>query len=126
MRVPFEKILRRLEDIPGNIARIERFTKGMDFAGFLADERAVYASLHALPIVSEAARRLGAEAEALVPSQPWADIRAIGNILRHEYDGIDPDIVWRIIDSGDLASLKEAVGAAVTKLQSSPTDPHDR
>ena len=52
-----------------------------------------------------------------MPGQPWVDIRGIGNVLRHEYDGVDPDTVWRIIASGDLAALKEAVGAAVAKLR---------
>ena len=119
--MPFEKPLRRLEDILSHIARIEQFTAGMDFEAFLANEQAVYASLHALLIVSEAARRLGAEAAVLVPGQPWADIRALGNVLRHEYDGIDPGIVWRIIASGDLASLKEATGEAVERLRSTHT-----
>ena len=64
--MPSEKPLRRLEDILANIARIERFTAGMDQAAFGADDRAVYASLHALLIISEAARKLGAEASRLV------------------------------------------------------------
>src|SRR5258708_33692299 len=86
-RLPSDKPLGRLEDILDNIARIEQFTAGMDFADFEANEMALYASLHALLIVSEAARKLGDEAATLVPGQPWGDIRAIGNVLRHEYDG---------------------------------------
>ena len=89
----------------------------MDQAAFGADERAVYASLHALLIISEAARKLGAEASRLVPGQPWAGIGSIGNILRHEYDGVDPDIVWRVIRNGDLTPLKTAVGAALDRLR---------
>jgi uncharacterized protein with HEPN domain len=89
----------------------------MEFDGFAANSQAVYASLHALLIISEAARKLGAEAETLVPSQPWPEIRGIGNVLRHEYDGVDPSTVWRIIDSGDLASLKHAVCEAVKSLR---------
>ena len=115
--MPSEKPLHRLEDILENIARIEQFTAGVNFDDFAANDQAVYASLYALLIVSEAAKKLGATAETLVPGQPWADIRSIGNVLRHEYDGIDPDTVWRIIDSGDLASLKQAVGTAVARLR---------
>jgi uncharacterized protein with HEPN domain len=89
----------------------------MEFDVFAANNQAIYASFYALLIVSEAARKLGAEAEILVPSQPWPENRAIGNVLRHEYDGVDPSTVWRIIDSGDLASLKEAVGDAVKRLR---------
>jgi len=89
----------------------------MEFEGFVANIQAVYASLHALLIISEAAKKLGAAAENLIPSQPWPDIRGIGNVLRHEYDGVDPRTVWRIIASGDLASLKEAVSTAVARLR---------
>jgi uncharacterized protein with HEPN domain len=115
--LPSEKPLRRLEDILENIARIEQFTAGMQFEAFAANIQAVYASLHALLIISEAARKLGVVAEDLVPSQPWSEIRGIGNVLRHEYDGVDPDTVWRIIASGDLAALKDAVVAAVVRLR---------
>jgi uncharacterized protein with HEPN domain len=119
--LPSEKPLRRLEDVLDNIALIERFTSGMAFDEFAANDQAVYASLHALLIISEAARKLGAAAENLVPSQPWRDIRSLGNVLRHEYDGVDPGTVWRLIASGDLASLKGAVGAAVARLRAGQT-----
>jgi uncharacterized protein with HEPN domain len=115
--VPSEKPLLRLEDILENIDRIERFTAGMDFDAFAANEQSRFASLYALLILSEAARKLGDEASALVPGQPWANIRSIGNVLRHEYDGVDPETVWRVIRSGDLAALKDAVGAAVARLR---------
>ena len=114
--MPSDKPRRRLRDILDNIARIERFTAGLDFPAFEADEQALFASLHALLILSEAARKLGAEAETLMPDQPWADIRALGNVLRHEYDGVDPRIIWRVIDSGDLASLRHAVATALTRI----------
>jgi uncharacterized protein with HEPN domain len=48
---------------------------------------------------------------------PRHRLRGIGNVLRHEYDGVDPSTVWRIIDSGDLASLKHAVCEAVKSLR---------
>ncbi len=87
----------------------------MDAAAFAANEQSLYASLHALLIISEAARKLGDEASEIVPGQPWADIRSIGNVLRHEYDGVDPAVVWRIIRGGDLVALKQAVTEALDK-----------
>lgn len=118
--MPSEKPLGRLEDILDNIVRIERFTAGLDFAAFAANEQAFYATLHALLIVSEAARKLGDQANALVPGQPWANIRSVGNVLRHEYDGVDPETIWRVIRSGDLASLKQAVGEALARIRKTP------
>jgi len=111
--LPSEKPLRRLRDILDNVARIERFTADMDFDAFQANEQAVFASLHALLIISEAARKLGDQAEVLVPGQPWAGIRSLGNVLRHEYDRVNPEVVWRVIRNGDLAALKRAVSEAL-------------
>ena len=88
----------------------------MTYETFAANRQAVYASLHALLIISEAATKLGDEAETLVPGQPWQSIRSIGNVLRHEYGGVDPSTVWRIIASGDLNALELAVSAALVRL----------
>ncbi len=92
----------------------------MDLATFVAQGPVVYAVQYALLIVSEAARRLGPNAERLAPDQPWADIRSIGNVLRHQYDEIDPEVIWSILQR-DLASLKEAAQRAVLAL--SANDP---
>lgn len=91
-----------------NVARIERFTAGFDEATFAADEKAMFAVFHALLIISEAARRLGSEAETLAPEQPWQAIRAFGNVLRHQYDEVDPGATWRIVRD-DLPSLKRSI-----------------
>jgi len=69
--LPSEKQLQQFQDILENIARIERFTAGLDADSLARNEQAFYAVLHALLIISEAARRLGSEAEALVPDQTW-------------------------------------------------------
>jgi len=114
--LPSNKIAARLHDILMNIARIERFVAGMDRAAFENDEKAIFASLHALLIISEAARKLGTEADMLMPEQPWAGIRGIGNVLRHDYDGVDPAIVWRVLATGDLESLRQSVERALGGL----------
>jgi uncharacterized protein with HEPN domain len=115
--LPSDKRTRWFEDILDNVARIERFTVGMDFQAFLTDEQATFAVLHALLIISEAARRLGADADALAPDQPWRAIRGLGNILRHEYGGVDPNAIWRIV-ADDLPLLKRAVEGALAELRS--------
>ena len=120
-----DKQTRWLGDVLDNIERIERFTLGLDFAAFVADERATFAVLHALLIISEAARRLGAEAETLVPGQPWRAIRGLGNVLRHEYGGVDRNAIWRIV-AEDLSALKQAVAQTLAASRSSDgTRPND-
>ena len=119
--MPSEKRLQQFEDILDNIERIERFTAGLDADGLAQNEQAFYAVLHALLIISEAARRLGSEAERLAPDQPWQSIRALGNVLRHAYDGVDPTVIWKIVDD-DLDGLKRAMEQALASLQHGEED----
>jgi uncharacterized protein with HEPN domain len=51
---------------------------------------------------------LQGDAEELAPEQPWQAIRSLGNVLRHAYDGVDPNVIWRIVRN-DLRSLKQSV-----------------
>lgn len=114
--MPSDKRIRYFEDILDNIARIERFTIGLDFEAFTANEQVTFAVFHALLIISEAARRLGADAETLAPGQPWRAIRSLGNVLRHEYEVVDAHVIWRIITT-DLPALKQAAERALVSLR---------
>jgi uncharacterized protein with HEPN domain len=46
-----------------------------------------------LLLISEAAVRLGEQADILCPGLPWRDIRGISNWLRHQYDDVDPQTI---------------------------------
>ena len=115
-----ERQIRRFADILDNIARIERFTAGMDAQAFMNSEQVTFAVLHALLILSEAARHLGKDAEIQVPEQPWQAIRSLGNVLRHEYEGVDLDAIWRIV-ADDLPKLRVSVERALADLRSDET-----
>ncbi len=110
---------RLFADIADAITTIEEFTAGMDFEEFRSNPMAVAAVERKLQIVSEAATRLGDEAEKRIPDQPWRDIRGIGNQLRHAYERIDLQAIWAAV-TGDLPPLKVAV---LRELASPPTDP---
>lgn len=69
--------------------------------------------------LSAAAIRLGLTADALCPGIPWREIRGIGNHLRHGYDKIDLEQLWRTIKE-DLPILSEAVSAALSEGREVP------
>jgi uncharacterized protein with HEPN domain len=73
-------------DILENIARIEGYVVGLDHGTFGTDALRRDAVERCLERICEASVRLGDAASALVPNQPWADIRGMGNRLRHAYD----------------------------------------
>jgi uncharacterized protein with HEPN domain len=32
---------------------------------------------------------------------PWRNVRDIGNLLRHEYENVDAEVVWETVASGN-------------------------
>lgn len=47
--------------------------------------------------MSEAAVKLGSLAAEILPGHDWLGMRNLGNILRHDYDGVSKDVVWEIV-----------------------------
>jgi uncharacterized protein with HEPN domain len=61
-----------------------------------------------LEIIGEAAGKLGGEYHAAHPEVPWRQMISACNILIHNYDGVDPEIVWGIVER-DVPHLLVAV-----------------
>ena len=125
--MPFRDFSRAFRDIANAISLIEEFTSGMDSDGFREDPRTIAAVERKLLVISEAAIRLGQEAELRCPGPPWGEIRGIGNWLRHQYDAVELPVVWKTVRD-DLPPLKAAVLRTLaspsedsTSLDSSPT-----
>ncbi len=106
--MPFREPSLSLRDISEAIDMIEQFTPGMGFEAFREDPKTVAAVERKLLIISEAAVRLGEHAVVLCPGPPWGKIRGMGNWLRHQYDRIDIETVWRTVVE-ELPPLKAAV-----------------
>jgi uncharacterized protein with HEPN domain len=110
--LPFRDPILSLRDILEGIQLIEEFTAGMDLKSFGDDARTVAAVERKLQKISEAATRLGQDAEKLCPAQPWRNIRGMGNWLRHQYDKVDVEMVWNTVQN-DLPRLRESVEQAL-------------
>jgi uncharacterized protein with HEPN domain len=87
----------------------------MDFEDFRQDAKTVAAVERKLQLIREAAIRLGEDAERLCPGQPWRKIRGLGNWLRHQYDRIDLETIWRTVGD-DLPPLQLAVESAIARV----------
>jgi uncharacterized protein with HEPN domain len=105
-----------LADILENIEYIEGYVADMDRDAFERDRRTRDAVERCLERICEAAFRLARAAAILMPDQPWADIRGMGNRFRHGYDRIDLDIVWNTVRNR-LPSLKADAQRALERLQ---------
>ncbi|MGA3041463.1 MAG: HepT-like ribonuclease domain-containing protein [Bryobacteraceae bacterium] len=113
--MPSSDPIQRFTDILENIIRIEEFTAGMDAGAFVGDPKTYDAVERCLERISEAASKLGPQAEKLCPGIPWSQIRAVGNRLRHEYDRISGPRIWLMVER-DLAPLKGAVRTVLSHL----------
>lgn len=98
---------------------IEIFTAGLDFDGFRQDPKTVAAVERKLQIISEAATRMGAEAETRCPGLPWRNIRGMGNWLRHQYERVELSVIWQTLQT-DLPPLKAAVLRALNQPSADP------
>jgi uncharacterized protein with HEPN domain len=114
--LPSDKPLLRLYDILENVDRIRRYTEHYNFDRFADDPKCQDAVERCLLRISEAARKLEGIVDPIAPDQPWSDVRAVGNVLRHEYDAVDPVVIWQIIEK-DLAPLRRAVEEAIDILR---------
>ena len=90
----------------------------MELAGFEKSESIRDAVERCIERVCEAAHRLGQNAEEVMPEQPWADIRGMGNRLRHAYDRVDVGIIWNTA-SLRLPPLANAARQALAALNNS-------
>ena len=91
-------VLARLDDIDLTISGIEAALDGVSFDMFSQSWTLQRAVERGLEIISEASRALPPELKAIAPDLPWADIAGIGNVLRHEYQRIEPLIIWNIVE----------------------------
>lgn len=98
----------RLEDILEAVTSIQEFTRDMTLESFKTDKRTVDAVVRNVEVIGEAARHLPQEIERRYPDIPWSRVRAMRNVMAHEYFGISTTIMWQTIQD-DLPALKATV-----------------
>jgi uncharacterized protein with HEPN domain len=101
-------IVTRLRDRLEAIEAVEEMIDGVDLAAYRTDIKLRLAVERAIEIVSEASRFLPEAAKASFPSVAWAEIAAIGNKLRHEYQRIDDRLMFKVA-TRSLTDLKPVV-----------------
>jgi len=77
----------------------------MDFETYRADLKTVSAVERQLFIIAEVMARIP---EFASTHESAYKIRGLANRLRHEYDAIDPRIIWDSITGPSLAELRAA------------------
>lgn len=89
------------------IEHIQRKVQGISLGDFLGDLDRRRIVERCLEIISEASRRLPEDAKKRHPEIPWQKVAGIGNILRHDYENVIPDALWKLAQD-DLPVLASA------------------
>lgn len=111
--MPSRRTTLRLQDIVEDADRIASFVDGMTLDQFTVDERTIFAVERLLQRITEAAVQIDpADAKQIGSGLPVAQMRALGNRLRHEYRDIDRRIIWEIARD-EVPSLRVACVAAL-------------
>ena len=79
------------------------------------DEKTLYAVLHALQYIGEAVSRLPLEVANPAPQGPWQKIKAMRNLIAHDYAGIEAAVVWQTVEHR-LPELRIAVEGILKRL----------
>jgi uncharacterized protein with HEPN domain len=104
-----------MEDIVAAIERVQRYTEGLDLASFLKDEKTVDAVCFCYGVIGEAARHMPDDVVNAYPDLPWAEMRAMRNVVVHQYFGVTPETLWK--------TAREDLPALVDRLSRLLADP---
>jgi uncharacterized protein with HEPN domain len=95
--MPSSDPAKRLQDILDNIARIRAHLGRMTAKRFFADAKTQDAVERCLERISEAARKIGDVLDRRYPEVEFPKLRQFGSLLRHNYDGVDDDLIWQAV-----------------------------
>jgi uncharacterized protein with HEPN domain len=105
-----------------NARRANEFAQGLTVEDLTADIRTLYALLHALEIIGEAAKRVPPALRSRYPQVPRRCIAGPRDIIIHQYDNLDPAQFFAAATSGVQGLLAELPGI-VAELRADDTDP---
>jgi uncharacterized protein with HEPN domain len=103
-----------------SIGNIREFTRE-GRAAFMTSKQIQSAVKYELQTLAESTQRLPDTLKARYPQIDWAAIAGLRNQLVHGYLGIEPTLLWEIIEN-DLGPLHDAAEAMRRDLDTDDTD----
>jgi uncharacterized protein with HEPN domain len=87
-----------LIDIVNAGKRILRYANGISKLELSKNDEKLSAILYQLMIIGEATKRISQEFRQQNIEIPWREMAGMRDIIVHEYDQIDLDVLWDVID----------------------------
>jgi uncharacterized protein with HEPN domain len=94
--MPDRSLVLRLTDMIEAIERVHSVVSGLGLEEFENSWEHQWLVERGVLIISEASRHLSAELKKRHPEIPWAKVAGIGSVLRHDYERIAPDVIWKL------------------------------
>lgn len=107
LRVYLVQILERAE-------RILHYTEG-GRAAFFGNPLIQDAVIRNFEIIGEAAKRVPEEFRQTYPSIPWKGLSGLRDVLIHQYEGVNLEEVWRIVEK-ELPELQRTISEVLPPL----------
>lgn len=102
-----------LIDIVEAIDRIRASLTGLSLEDFENSWEKRWLVERGIEIISEASRRLPGDLKDRNPGIPWRKVAGVGNIIRHDYERVAPDVLWKLIQD-DLPTLEKVCRAELS------------
>jgi uncharacterized protein with HEPN domain len=97
-----------LLDIHNAAQRILLFATGLTKSNLATNEEKQSAILYQVIIVGEATKRLSNDFRNTHSDIPWKDIAGMRDVLAHQYDRVNLDTLWDVIQN-DIPELIELI-----------------
>jgi len=103
-----------LEDIIGSIILIEEYINDISEDDFYKSTQLQDAVIRRIEIIGEATKKITEATKIKYPEIPWRKMAGMRDVLIHDYDGINLDIVWNTCKD-KLPELKEQLQIVLCK-----------
>ena len=101
-----------VQQMRDNAQRVLTAMQSRSRSDISTDEMLQAALIRWMEVIGEAARRVPNEFRERYPGVPWRQTTDLRNVLIHDYDTIDLDLLWRIIQER-LPALLEQLQAII-------------
>ena len=86
------------------VEKILSYIEGVDKSTFVEDSKLLEACIFNLLQIGEIANRLDEDFQSRYTEIPWSKIRGLRNRLVHDYEGVNFELLWQVVE-GDLDVL---------------------
>lgn len=121
MRHP-ERVEDYLAHIAEAITRATSYIQSFDREAFEQDQRVQDAVVRNIEIIGEAVAHINRVAPDFItrhPELPWAQMRAMRNVVIHQYFDVDTNVLWTTVKD-DLPRLKQQIDGLLKLPPSAP------